>query len=124
MRFLYQDARLDRADRIQLYISYALRLILLAEGVLALVQGSLLTAFLSGGILLLTLVPAFIRNSYRVYLPIEFDLLTVLFVFASLFLGESRSYYERFWWWGRPAPHLSRTSDRLARLYPRLRPQP
>ena len=99
MRFLYQDERLDRADRIQLYASYALRLILLGEGALALVQGSLLTAFLSVGILLLTLVPAFIRNSYRVYLPVEFDLLTVLFVFASLFLGEIRSYYERFWWW-------------------------
>ena len=99
MRFLYQDERLDRADRIQLYISYALRLILFTEGVLALVQGSLLTAFLSAGILLLTLAPAFVRHSYRVYLPIEFDLLTVLFAFASLFLGEIRSYYERFWWW-------------------------
>ena len=99
MRFLYHDARLDRADRVQLYASYALRLLLLAEAALALVQGSFLTAFLSVGILLLTLVPAFVRHSYRVYLPVEFDLLTVLFVFASLFLGEVRSYYERFWWW-------------------------
>ena len=26
-------------------------------------------------------------------------LLTIVFVFASLFLGEVREYYIRFWWW-------------------------
>ena len=34
-----------------------------------------------------------------VRIPAEFELLAILFVFASLFLGEFRSFYERFWWW-------------------------
>ena len=31
--------------------------------------------------------------------PPEFELLVIIFVFASLFLGEVRGYYVRFWWW-------------------------
>jgi uncharacterized membrane protein YjdF len=34
-----------------------------------------------------------------VYIPPEFELLAVAFVFAALFLGEVRGYYVRFWWW-------------------------
>ena len=99
MPFLYRDPTLDRADRIQLYISYGLRIALLAEVVVSIVQGNYLALFLSTGILLLTLVPAFLRRSMSVYLPLEFDFVTVLFLFATLFLGEMRSYYLRFWWW-------------------------
>lgn len=99
MNFLYKDRSLDRADRIQLYVSYALQFILLGQMVLSLLQQNWLPFFLAGGILLLTLVPTVIRRSYEVYLPLEFDLITILFIFASLFLGEIRSYYERFWWW-------------------------
>jgi hypothetical protein len=99
MRFLFQFDSLDRADRIQLYISYGLQLILVGQIVYSLVQGSWLTLFLSTGILILTFLPAMIRRNFRVYLPIEIDLLTIVFIFASLFLGEMRSYYTRFWWW-------------------------
>jgi len=34
-----------------------------------------------------------------VQIPPEFQVLAVGFVFASLFLGEIRSYYLRIWWW-------------------------
>ena len=34
-----------------------------------------------------------------VKLPAELQLVALAFVFAALFLGEIRSYYERFWWW-------------------------
>lgn len=99
MRFLFQLSSLDRADRIQLYLSYTLQLILVAQVVYSLLQRSWLTLFLSSGILILTFLPAIIRRNFRVYLPIEIDLATILFIFASLFLGEMRSYYTRFWWW-------------------------
>lgn len=99
MRFLIEDKNLDRADRIQLYISYGLQLILLGEMVVAAAAGHWLTLFQAAGIFLLMLTPALIRRSYQVYVPLEFDLITILFLFGSLFLGEIRSYYERFWWW-------------------------
>jgi len=34
-----------------------------------------------------------------VSIPREYEVLALIFVFSSLFLGEFRSYYERFWWW-------------------------
>lgn len=99
MNFLFQTQHLDRADRIQLYISYGMQLILVGQIILALLQGSWITLFVSTGILILTFLPAMIRRNFKVYLPIEIDLATILFIFASLFLGEIRSYYTRFWWW-------------------------
>src|SRR5699024_4482491 len=47
----------------------------------------------------LTLVPALVGRRFGVYIPPEFELLAILFIFASLFLGEVRGYYTRFWWW-------------------------
>jgi uncharacterized membrane protein YjdF len=49
------------------------------------------------GIMALTLAPVLLRLPVEV--PSEIQIVVVLFVFASLFLGEIRDYYERFWWW-------------------------
>lgn len=96
---MFRDRTLDRADRIQLYISYVMQVVLIAALVFAVIETNWLTAFLAAGGFLITLLPAFIRRSYRVYLPLEFDFILILFIFASLFLGEIRAYYTRFWWW-------------------------
>jgi len=52
-----------------------------------------------GGILLLTLLPELLGRRLNVYIPAEFELLAIAFIFAALFLGETRGYYGRFWWW-------------------------
>lgn len=56
------------------------------------------TAVISG-ILVLTLLPALLSRRLDVYIPAEFELLTIAFIFAALFLGETRDYYSRYWWW-------------------------
>jgi hypothetical protein len=76
-----------------------LHYILGASVVVSLVLGNWPTAAVTTGILLLTLAPAVLGRRFDVYIPAEFELLAVLFIFASLFLGEVHSYYERFWWW-------------------------
>ncbi len=50
-------------------------------------------------ILMLTLVPLLLAKRFRLFIPPEFELMAIAFVFASLFLGEVRGYYTRFWWW-------------------------
>lgn len=57
------------------------------------------SAFAIFGIFLLTFVPTVLKAAYRLYMPIEFDLVVVFFIFASLFLGEVGNFYARFWWW-------------------------
>lgn len=58
-----------------------------------------LTAAVTIGILLITFVPLLLERRLRVVIPAEFELLAIAFVFASLFLGEVRGFYTRFWWW-------------------------
>jgi hypothetical protein len=83
----------------QLSLFIAIQLAMLAGLVLATVERHWLDAFAVACIMLLTLLPALFRRRFRVFIPPEFELLVIIFVFASLFLGEVRGYYVRFWWW-------------------------
>jgi uncharacterized membrane protein YjdF len=47
----------------------------------------------------MTAAPLFLRNRLPVRVPYIFQILVVLFVFASLFLGTAQSFYNRFPWW-------------------------
>ncbi|MFG0331859.1 MAG: hypothetical protein ACF8TS_00730, partial [Maioricimonas sp. JB049] len=44
-------------------------------------------------------LPAILAWKVDVNVPPEFEVLTIAFIFASLFLGELRDFYNRFWWW-------------------------
>lgn len=73
--------------------------ILLIELVAASYGGQWLAAMTTFGVLIITLAPVLINRFLQVYIPPEFMLLAISFAFASLFLGEVRGYYTRFWWW-------------------------
>jgi len=55
--------------------------------------------FLTVLVLGLTLVPTFLLRRYRVYIPPEFQLVSAIFIFLSLFLGSAADFYYHFWWW-------------------------
>ncbi|MFH1270075.1 MAG: hypothetical protein ABII03_00385 [Nanoarchaeota archaeon] len=48
---------------------------------------------------LITFLPKLFEKKYKINIPIEFEILVLVFVFASLFLGEVKDYYLRYWWW-------------------------
>ena len=80
-------------------LCYVLQGILFLELLAALWQRSWLTAFTAAGIICITLIPYFAERRFRVHIPPQLQLMGIAFVFASLFLGEMRDYYSRFWWW-------------------------
>jgi hypothetical protein len=47
----------------------------------------------------LTFFPKAFEKRYKIDIPVEFEILTVLFIYASLFLGEVHGYYTYYWWW-------------------------
>lgn len=47
----------------------------------------------------LTFLPEVIERRFRIFLPVEFDLVIVIFIYASIFLGAVGDAYERFYWW-------------------------
>jgi glycopeptide antibiotics resistance protein len=75
------------------------QVIMAVELVLVFYEQQWMHAFLIIAIMAVTFVPAALGRQFRVYIPSEFQLLAVGFVFAALFLGEIQSYYERIWWW-------------------------
>jgi len=99
MHFLIEEKKLDKAEKIQVFISYFLQLIILSTVILSAIKKNWLTLFLGTGIFLLTLLPSILRKRLKVSLPAEFEFITVLFIFISLYLGELHSYYTIFWWW-------------------------
>ncbi len=90
---------MDRAERIQLWISYFIRINLLIALVVAVVTGQWLNLFLIVIIFALTFLPALLERNYKVSLPIEFEFAIIVFVYLSLYLGDYHSFYSRFWWW-------------------------
>lgn len=88
-----------RPQLIHRRLTFILQAILVVEVVVALWTQQWLTAVITTGIIVVTLGPLFLARFFRVFIPPEFVLLSIAFVFASLFLGEVHGYYTRFWWW-------------------------
>lgn len=76
-----------------------LQLIMAGELVALLVKGEWLSAFLVVMIMVITLAPIIFKAHLPLKIPHEFQMLVIVFVFASLFLGEVRGFYLKYWWW-------------------------
>lgn len=55
--------------------------------------------FITALSIVLCFIPFFFQKKYNIYLPSEIQIITVLFIYAGLFLGEVRSYFTIYWWW-------------------------
>ncbi len=93
------STRLRAAARIRLGMVLVLQCIMAAELVVLFLQGSWASGAWLLAIMAVTVAPVLLGPQLPVRIPAEFELLAIMFVFASLFLGEFHSYYERFWWW-------------------------
>ena len=88
-----------KANIIQRYISYILQTTLVIAFLGAIWGRQWVTAFLIIITLFLTFLPALIERNTKVFLPIEFEFIIIIFIYAGLFLGELRKWYVLFWWW-------------------------
>lgn len=85
--------------------SYYKRLTLILQGILvfglagAIWEQQWLNVVIITGIIIISLYPLLLARHFQVRIPAEFQLLTIGFVFAAVFLGEVHGYYTRFWWW-------------------------
>ena len=56
-------------------------------------------AFVALATLALSLAPVVVARWADIHVPPSFIAAVVIFVGATLFLGEVLDFYERFWWW-------------------------
>lgn len=86
-------------DGIHARITIVLQFFLVIGIILALWEGQWLAALTTFWILVVTILPMMLGRRLRVFIPPEIEAMAVIFIYASLFLGEVRGYYVRFWWW-------------------------
>jgi uncharacterized membrane protein YjdF len=80
-------------------LTFALQAILVVGFIAEVWAKQWFNAVITSGIILITFIPLFLEKKFRVFIPPEFVLLSITFVFASLFLGEIHGYYDHYWWW-------------------------
>jgi len=80
-------------------VVYLIWIFLLGEAVYSLWQGQWSEAFVAAFTLALTFLPVLFEERLGIKLPMTFGAMIVLFLFATLFLGEVGDFYEKYWWW-------------------------
>ncbi|MBT55830.1 MAG: hypothetical protein CMF72_20835 [Mameliella sp.] len=73
--------------------------VLLVEAVTGAMTQTWSAVFVAVTTLVLTFLPQRFAGYLGIELPKPFLMGIVLFIFATLFLGEVADFYERFWWW-------------------------
>lgn len=58
-----------------------------------------LNIFVSAIALLIVWIPSILKRNWKVHFPVQFELILNIFIYASIFLGEIRGFYTKFWWW-------------------------
>jgi hypothetical protein len=80
-------------------LTFFLKAVLIVGLLFSLYEQQWLNIFLILGIIFLSLLPHILRKRMQIYIPPQFEILAILFVFSSVFLGEIRNFYFRYWWW-------------------------
>lgn len=44
-------------------------------------------------------LPEMIKSKVNINLPIEYDIVLVIFMYMAVFLGKAGQAYDHFWWW-------------------------
>jgi hypothetical protein len=83
----------------QSWLVYTIWAVLVGSFLYELVDENWRMAFVALTTLAATLVPAFVADRYQIRIPVYFVAGMVLFVFATIFLGEALDFYEHIWWW-------------------------
>lgn len=89
----------DIATRVHRWVAVTIAIVMSADLVIFAVEEQWLNVFLATTIVAIIAAPVVLRDHLPVRLPAEMQLAALTFIFAALFLGEIRSYYERIWWW-------------------------
>ncbi len=83
----------------QSWLVYMIWMFLVGAAIFAIAKANWPMSLVAMVTLLSSLVPAFVADRYEVLIPVNFFSGLVVFLFATLFLGEAFDFYERFWWW-------------------------
>lgn len=90
------DIKYDKIDKIEIVISYILKVLLFSLIIIEGFKKQWLTMFVSIIVFIISWLPSFIEKNYKIHLPVEFDFFFTLFLWASFALGEVSNFYQQY----------------------------
>lgn len=101
MPYKKREVPYSATDRVQQFLIWLVRLFLVATFIWGgIMQGNKEMAILSVLIIVTTFIPHILfERRYGLGLPVEFHLITTLFLFGSIFIGTAIDAYQNIWWW-------------------------
>jgi len=88
-----------RNTKIHSGISYFIKISILIAIVLSFYERNWMNVFVSILTFILIILPKLFEKKYRIVLPLEFQTIILIFIYASVFLGGVAEFYHVFWWW-------------------------
>lgn len=88
-----------RSYRQQGPLVFAVWFTLIVAALVALATARWSMAFVAVTTLFVSMLPAVFIHRFNLKLPVHFFAAIVVFIFATIFLGEALDFYERVWWW-------------------------
>ncbi|MEX0933827.1 MAG: hypothetical protein WD003_01010 [Candidatus Paceibacterota bacterium] len=86
-------------ERARIGFIIAMQLALLGALFLAIYERAWLVLFICIIAFVIVWTPFFLTEKFYFYIPLEFEFLLNIFIYTTIFLGEIRGYYTKFWWW-------------------------
>jgi hypothetical protein len=88
-----------RRLRRQPFVAQVIWIVLALAIALSLAEARWSLAVVSAVTLVLSLMPILAQHRLGIRMPVHFLAGIVIFVFATIFLGEAFDFYNRYWWW-------------------------
>lgn len=80
-------------------VALVFRLLLICGGLTSICTKNWLNLFTVVLAFVLSYMPETLNKTNKVYLPSSFQVIILLFIFGSIYLGELKGFYQIFWWW-------------------------
>ena len=90
---------MKRIDKYKIIFFWIFRFLLIIAGALAIYQENWINLLLAVITMFLIFLPSILEKRWKFDYPRMGELVIVLFIFASMYLGELQMFYVRFWWW-------------------------
>jgi hypothetical protein len=90
---------MQKSKNLKIWIFNAFRIIIILAAVYSVYQKAWINLLISSATFFLIYLPSILEKQLKIDYPEEFEILIMIFIFASLFLGEINYFSQRFWWW-------------------------
>ncbi len=99
MKRVVKDERELRMEKIHTWVTLFLLLTLVLAFIVAVREKNWISVFIISITFVMIYFPKIVEKLSDIDIPIEIEIFAVLFIYATLFLGEIHGYYTKFWWW-------------------------